>query len=466
MMTVVVADTIPSVLRGVERALVDWLPKQRWFGGKGRPIRRVDLTMTADFAGRRDLGGTFGVLTVADVHYADAAGGERYHLPLALDGAPPGDESMVVTRVDGVAVSDATGLPDLASTLLDLIGRTTLRGSVRFAAEPRGELAFALRNGLPGRRLISEQSNTSLVFGDRFILKLFRRLPDGVNPDLEVHRALRRSDNSHVVPLLGAIEGDLNGRPVTYGMLSSFAADSTDGWQLATADARAVVDGRPGGGFDVEARLLGNAVAAVHHDLAQEFGRCPTSVLELYRLRDRLLRELDRALGIVPALRPYAGFLRRTFTAVSDLPAGAMIQRIHGDLHLGQVLRTPARWLLIDFEGEPAAPVADRVRDQSPLRDVAGMIRSFDYAAAHGLREAVQPAADAADRASAWAAAMRQEFCRGYGEVAGADPREHGALLRVHELEKLVYEAVYETRNRPSWVRVPLRSLRLRSDAA
>lgn len=465
-MTVAVVELIPAVLGDVERALVDWLPAQRWFAGKGRPIRRVDLTLTAEFAGRDDPRDPCGVLTVAEVHYGDAPDSERYHLPLGLCRTPPDDESMVVTRVDGVAVSDATAVPELASALLDLIARTAIRGSVRFAAEPRGELAFAHRNGLRSRRLAGEQSNTSLVFGDRFILKLFRRLPDGANPDLEVHRALRRSDSRHVVPLLGAIEGDLDGRPVTYGMLQSFACDSTDGWQLATAEARVVVDGGTGGGFDREARLLGNAVAAVHHDLAQQFHRCPTSVLELYRLRDRLSCRLDRALGIVPALRPYACFVRRAFAAVADQPAGALVQRVHGDLHLGQVLRTPSRWLLIDFEGEPAAPVSDRVALQSPLRDVAGMIRSFDYAAAHGLREAAHPGPDAADRAAAWAGTMREQFCRGYGEVAGVDPRENMRLLRAFELDKLVYEAVYETRNRPGWVRVPLRSLRLLADAA
>lgn len=465
-MTVPVMDTVPAVLRGTERALVDWLPKQRWFGGKGRSIRRVDITVTAEFAQRCERTGPCGVLTVVEVHYDDANGSERYHLPLGLCRTPPGDETMVVTRVDGVTVSDATALPELASALLDLIGRSTVLGSVRFAAEPRGELAFAHRNGLRSRRIIGEQSNTSLVFGDRFILKLFRRLPDGVNPDLELHRALRRSDSRHVAPLLGAIEGDLDGRPVTYGMLQSFASDSADGWRLATTGVRAVVDGEARGGFEREARSLGQAVAAVHHDLARQFEPVPTSVVELYRLRDRLLCRLDRALQIVPALRPYTDFLRHSFTAVAQLPAGVPAQRIHGDLHLGQVLRTPSRWLLIDFEGEPATPVADRVARQSPLRDVAGMLRSFDYAAAHALRVATRPRTDAADRAAAWARAMRAEFCRGYGEVAGADPRQSPTLLLAHELDKLVYETVYETRNRPTWARIPLRSLRLLADPA
>ncbi|HEX5120973.1 MAG TPA: aminoglycoside phosphotransferase [Pseudonocardiaceae bacterium] len=460
-MTVPVLDMVPSVLPGVERALVDWLPRQRWFGGKGRPIRRVDLTVTAEFAGRRDRHGPCGLLAVADVHFADAAAAERYHVPLGLCRTPPGAESLIVTKVDGIAVSDATALPELTTELLGLIAHNAVCGSVRFASEPRGELAFAHRSGLRSRRSTAEQSNTSILFGDRFIMKLFRRLPQGVNPDLEVHRALSRCGSRYVAPLLGAIEGELDGSPVTYAMLQSFASDSTDGWELATAEVRDVVDG---GGFTLfapEAKLLGGAVAAVHQDLAGEFGVARLSAAAMTRLRDGLLAKLDAALAAVPALGSYAEFLVPAFTAVGDLPAGLPAQRIHGDLHLGQVLRTPARWLLVDFEGEPALPLADRVVVQPPQRDIAGMLRSFDYAAGFGVHSAVRPSANAVDLAAEWSDLMRNEFCLGYAQVAGVDPRNTGVLLRAYELEKLVYEAAYETRNRPAWARIPLRALRL-----
>jgi maltokinase len=390
-MTTRVVDMVPAVLPGVERALVDWLPRQRWFAGKGRPIRRVGLSVVTEFAGRRDGNGPCGLLTVADVSFIDSDGVQRYQLPLGLCRTPPaGAESMVVTTIDGVTVSDATALPELTTELLGLIARDAVRGSVRFAAEPEGELAFAYRSGLLGRRSTAEQSNTSVVFGDRFIMKLFRRLRAGVNPDLETHRALRRSGSRQVAPLLGAIEGELDGSPVTYAMLQSFAADSTDGWDLATAEVRDVIDGRDAG-FDAEARLLGGAVAAVHQDLAGAFGVVRMSDTDLCLLRDGLLSKLDAALQAVPALRCYAEYLWPAFSVVGDLPAGLPAQRIHGDLHLGQVLRTPARWLLVDFEGEPALPLADRVARQSPLRDVAGMLRSFDYAAGYAIRSSARP---------------------------------------------------------------------------
>ncbi|HEX5406229.1 MAG TPA: aminoglycoside phosphotransferase [Pseudonocardiaceae bacterium] len=460
-MPVPVLDMVPSILPGVERALVDWLPKQRWFGGRGRPIQCVELTVVAEFALRRDRQGPCGLLAVADVHFVGPTGSERYQVPLGLCRTPPPSvEPLTVTTVDGVAVSDATALPELNAELLGLIARNKVIGSVRFASEPTGELAFAHRGGLRSRRSAAEQSNTSVLFGDRFIMKLFRRLPSGVNPDLEVHRGLSRSGSRHIAPLLGAIEGDLNGLPVTYAMLQSFASDSTDGWDLATDEVRAVV---AGGAplFAAEARLLGGAVAGVHRDLAGEFGVVRLSATDMRRLRDGMLAKLDAAVAVVPALRTYAEFLRPAFTAVGDLPAGQSAQRIHGDLHLGQVLRTPARWLLVDFEGEPALPLADRVAFQLPLRDVAGMLRSFDYAAAHGVRSAERPTSNAADLAAAWSVLMRDEFCLGYAAVAGTDPRDAGLLLRAYELEKLVYEAAYETRNRPTWARIPLRALRL-----
>jgi maltokinase len=370
-----------------------------------------------------------------------------------------------VAIVDGLVVFDAVTDPGMAAELLWLIGRNQIRGAVRFSPEPRGELAFAHRNGLRARRIEGEQSNTSVVFGDRFILKLFRRLSDGLNPDLGVHRALGKAGSRHVAPLLGSIEGEVDGTRVTLGMLNSFASDASDGWRLASAEVRDMLWGQPPDGrFSGLAASLGAAVAAVHEDLAAQFGTTPMTGSEL---RDTLLARLAEAVDIVPALRPYSDFVAEAFTEVGRLPS-IPAQRVHGDLHLGQVLRTPARWLLIDFEGEPALSVADRVTPRSPLRDVAGMLRSFDYAAFQPLQvQDVTGVRDSGARlAEQWVARVRDAFCMGYAETSGIDPRDEDVLLLAHELEKVIREAVYEARNRPSWVRIPLRSLRLMTQAA
>jgi maltokinase len=167
---------------------------------------------------------------------------------------------------------------------------------------------------------------------------------------------------------------------------------------------------------------------------------------------------LDAALEVVPELAPYAEDLRSAYDALAALPAGVPVQRIHGDFHLGQVLRTDAGWVLIDFEGEPARPLSERVALMSPLRDVAGMLRSFDYAAQHLLAE--QPTVPALEyRAGEWAQRNRDAFCAGYAHAAGRDPREDGVLLRAFELDKAVYEVVYEARNRPTWLPIPLGSI-------
>ena len=314
-----------------------------------------------------------------------------------------------------------------------------------------------------------EQSNTSVSWGERSILKLFRRVLPGLNPDLEVHRALRSVNSNEVAALQGAVEGTFDGEPFTLAMLQDFAANSADGWSMALASVRdllAEADLRAdevGGDFAGEASRLGETVAVVHDELRRALGETSRDARELAAVWHE---RLGATVAEVPVLAPYVDGIRATYDAVAGLAEGMPTQRVHGDLHLGQTLRTPRGWLLIDFEGEPAAPLAERVRPDSALRDVAGMLRSFDYAAFHQIL-AREPAAfdDAAHdsqltwRANEWAERNRAAFCEGYALQSGTDPRDQRALLRAFELDKAVYELLYETRSRPAWAPIPLASI-------
>ncbi|WP_433269138.1 maltokinase N-terminal cap-like domain-containing protein [Actinosynnema sp. CS-041913] len=444
----------------LERALTAWLPWQRWFGGKGRPVDSVAVVQAVELVDQRASGGPLGLLTVAEVRFTDG-GIERYQVPVGVRTTLPDRLApAVLAGFDGCVVYDATGDTELNSLLLRLIGQHAHRDTLHFVPEPGSGFSGASRRGLVGRTIGVEQSNTSIVFGDRYILKLYRRIAEGVNPDLDAHRALRRARSPHIAALLGAVEGTLGDAPATFGMLQSFAAGSAEGWEMALTSVRdlfAAPDTAPdtaGADFAAEARRLGNAVAAVHADLARELG---TGQVDARDLSADMVARLDASLTTVPALAPYADRVR---AALRALEGRVPVQRIHGDLHLGQVLRTPRTWLLIDFEGEPAAPIAERIALQSPLRDVAGMLRSFDYAAQHQVRLFTGPSGQLWRRARQWAAHNRAAFCAGYAEVAGFDPSAQQALLTAFELEKAVYETVYETRNRPDWVDIPLRAVR------
>jgi maltokinase len=172
-----------------------------------------------------------------------------------------------------------------------------------------------------------------------------------------------------------------------------------------------------------------------------------------------MLRRLDEAIVVAPALAEFEAGIRAVFDRFASAQATAPLQRIHGDYHLGQVLRTDAGWVALDFEGEPAKTLAERRTPMSPLRDVASMLRSFDYASRHHLVEQAHPTDKVVESAGEWAERNRSAFCDGYARVLGLDPRDAGPLLAAYELDKAVYEVVYETRNRPTWAGIPLSSI-------
>jgi maltokinase len=213
-----------------------------------------------------------------------------------------------------------------------------------------------------------------------------------------------------------------------------------------------------GGDFASEAERLGAATAEVHALMARTLPSRTAGPDDSQATARQLHERLDAATAVVSELAPYADAIRAAYAEIAELTDPVPIQRVHGDLHLGQVLRTQDGWVLLDFEGEPARTLAERTALMSPLRDVAGMLRSFDYAARHLLAE--RPGEQhLAYRAAEWAERNRTAFCDGYASAAGSDPRKASVLLRAFELDKAVYEVVYEARNRPSWLPIPLGSI-------
>lgn len=437
--------------------LLDWLPAQRWFAAKGRAVASIDVASDTPLI--VDADPLLDLVLIA-VRFTDGGPVQHYQLLVARSTVRRGElEHVTFGTVGGLVAYD--GLWDLRVTewLIEAIRHGRSVGDVRFVPEPGATIAA----GVPGRVLGVEQSNTSVSWGDRSILKLFRRVLPGVNPDLQLHRALRAVGSHEVAALQGAIEGTLHGEPVTLGMLQDFAANSAEGWSMALTSVRDLLaegDLRAdevGGDFAADASRLGETVAVVHDELRRAFGEGERDARELAASWHHRLGVTTAA---VPALTAHVDAIRNAYDTIAGLGAPLPTQRVHGDLHLGQTLRTPRGWLVIDFEGEPAAPLADRVRMDSPLRDVAGMLRSFDYAAFHQiLQTKSEHDAQPEWRANEWAERNRSAFCDGYARRAGTDPRDQRALLRAFELDKAVYELLYETRSRPAWAPIPLASI-------
>jgi maltokinase len=444
--------------------LPEWLGRQRWFGAKGREVSAVDVVSATSLTDTEPL---LDLLVLA-VSFADGGPVQHYQLLLGRRQEARGElEHVTIGRVGGLCAYDALWDHTASAWLLEAVRAGRTIGPVRFVPEAGATLAAP---GL-GRVMGAEQSNTSVVFGERTIMKLFRRLNPGVNPDLELHRALRSVGSNEVAALQGAVEGTLGGEPTTLAMLQDFAGNSADGWAMALASVRdlfAEADLRAdevGGDFAGEAARIGETVAVVHAELAEALGtaeRDPAELAAAWSAR------LDAAARDAPVLVPYVDAVRAVYDAVAGLPEPILAHRVHGDLHLGQLLRTTHGWLILDFEGEPSAPLHERRRPDSPMRDVAGMLRSFDYAAFFQLLSS-DPRAFADDRtatspllwhAKEWTARNRDAFCDGYAVRAGVDPRRHGPVLRAFELDKAVYEVVYETRSRPGWVPIPLSSIK------
>jgi len=489
------------------RLLADWLPKQRWYGGKGARIAADGVTVLArvDLLPDRDPGLAVVVVEVRP----EGREPERYQLFLGARRQLPGAlEHVELGRLrggDGVEwhCYDALHDPELAGWLLGRLAAGEVIGPLRFHLLPGNRINKGLRSLV----LTGEQSNTSVIYGDKLIAKFLRRSVPGVNPDLELSLALADSGSRNIPQPVGWIDLTLelggeraaapaeHGRggqgkapheadapeasegtateqaparadtgysgpePITVATVSEFLPTATDGWLLAQTSVRDLYANAPGtdpqtagADFAPEARRLGKATARVHHDLATSL---PTGRLEpedLERVAEGMIRHLHQAAERVEELRPYVGELRDALAALGTLDKPVRTQRVHGDFHLGQVMRTVNGWVLLDFEGEPNRTLAERRAMAPAVKDVAGMARSFDYAAHHLGGDP--------ERAMHWAEHNFDAFCRGYAAVSGHDPREQTTLLRAYEIDKAVYEAVYEASNRPAWLPIPLSAIK------
>jgi maltokinase len=409
------------------------LPAQRWFAeAAGVPLQVVAERDLSDSPALRWL--------------LVRAGQSTYQLLLGF--RPDADDLSflhgsdgLIAEIDGVTVYDAVLDPELGLALLAVV-----TGGEQQASHVRPVGA--------------EQSNTSLVFDDQLILKLFRRLHEGANPDIEVTAALARVGFASVAEPV-AVWRD-GGRDLA--VVQPFLAGSTEGWALALTSLRDYYGSECelpegcGGDFAGEARRLGEVTAAMHLALAQALGQDESSGPGWV---DPLQAQLARVAGDEPWAAEAADLLDRA----AQVEGGALI-RVHGDLHLGQVVRADQGWFVLDFEGEPARPLAERTAPASPLKDVAGMIRSFQYAAQVALAERSEDERKELEaKADAWELHNREAYLRGYfshqGVLALLPPTEEGRGLHLAawELDKAVYELAYERAYRPGWEAIPLSAI-------
>jgi len=471
----------------LEDELATWLLAQRWFAGKGRTLR--DLAIVAD----TEVAAGDPALRHLIVLVSHGATADHYQILIGLRSQLPDwlEHVRIGTADDGRQVYDALHDPALTRHLIRAIAANQSIESLTFSREPGAKIETELDSIV----LTAEQSNTSLVFGEQSILKVFRRVFPGPNPDLEVTSALSRLGSPHVAEPFGSIETIMDGVTTTLAILSRYLRTATDGWTLAATSVRDLYasnlyasdtyatgpfpvptgsrltgsgDQGPGadaagaagagGDFAGEARRLGAATAQVHGDLAEAFGTDELSPDAIHDLAEQMFRRLDLTTAAVPEMARYTDMIGSAYSSVAKINEPVPAQRVHGDYHLGQVMRTETGWIILDFEGEPASPLSQRRARSSPMRDVAGMLRSFDYAARFQLLN--HPDAERLQGvAREWIRRNSAAFCAGYAEAGGPDPVANEVLLRAFQLDKAVYEVMYEARHRPSWLQIPLESL-------
>ncbi|HSG81474.1 MAG TPA: maltose alpha-D-glucosyltransferase, partial [Gemmatimonadota bacterium] len=533
-------DSWREILHGkaaapLERALPRYLADRRWFAGKARSVLAAKILETLPL----HRNGQGAVIALVRVEYREDDA-ETYQLPLSFAAGQRADElvqnqpAAIVARLkvkgpeeehDGV-LYDATVDPGFCNDLLDLIAHRRRRNGVTGSLQGMRTRAFRASRGsddqgLQPNLLDTEQSNTSVIYGDRLILKLFRRVYDGANPDLEIGRFLtERTKFGNAPAVAGAVSHEpLRGETRTLAVLQAFVPNEGDAWDYTLDEmeryfervlahppeelALSVPPGQPIahihepvpqlaedaiGGYLEFARLLGQRTGELHLALASrddDPAFAPEPINAMYRrsLYQSARTRAEQAMGLLKRrssqlpkeLRQEARNIldmrssvdARLRAVVDQKVRGARI-RCHGDYHLGQVLSTGRDFMIMDFEGEPARPITERRLKRSPLRDVAGMLRSFHYASVSALIDGRLRPSDAAAAepwSRFWYLWVGVDFLRGYlsaaadGAILPTAEVELAALLDLCLLDKAFYELAYELNNRPDWVGIPLRGI-------
>lgn len=428
--------------------LSEYLARQRWCGQAQDTVAITDVREMEWLSDPAEgLGVRFELVTA----------GALYNVPLSYRRQPREDLSYgfvgAVPFGDEVAyVYDALHDPEARSILL--------RGFADGADSP-ADVEYSRLEGFNGDLdedtvlLAAEQSNTSVIVGDSLV-KFFRKLAPGRNPDVEIQAALTELGSEEISPLQGWIStGDID-----LAMIGVFQRTATDGWDTARTSVRALLNDavrarEAGGDFAGESERLGQTLAAVHAEMRDTLPTATWGEDEVGALLERLNARLDHAVARHELVATYADRVRAAYTAI-DVGTPIPVQRVHGDFHLGQTLRTTAGWKIIDFEGEPAQPLADRVRLDSVARDAAGLLRSLDYAA-HSV--AIVSGVEDTEFIDDWVRRNRIAFLRGYGYEMDEPSAAEVALLHAYEIDKALYEVVYESNYRPDWVQIPLGAL-------
>jgi maltokinase len=453
-----------------DEALRDWIQLQRWYASKSRSVAGVEIIENVGLREEPPL-----LLTLVQTRFATGTH-ELYQLPLALRavGGPDGpdgrleaardsaDQEGLIARVDEWDVYDALAEPAQAIELLRRIRAgdeiETEEGRFSFhCADP----AVAVGDDAQVRLMGVEQSNSSLVFDDRLVLKVFRKLEPGVNPELELLRFLTSHGFPNIAPLKGWYEYEGHALSATLGVAQRFLPDAIGGWELALQE----IDSEPSALLD-QLASLGAVTARMHNVLASDAGDPAFSPEEpsnealplLTATVDEDIERIFVRLPDDPRVAPIAGRgqdVRERLAMRAQIGVAGRVIRTHGDYHLGQTLATPSGWVIIDFEGEPARPLPERRQKRSPLRDVASMLRSFAYVTSAVEILKGRPAPPDFERQA------RERFLEQYfehveptllpaGEAAAAN------MLSIFELEKAIYELRYELNHRPDWVAIPV----------